>query len=347
MGGVVDKGEALHQRCAERGWRSRRVGHELYLFEESTNYLVRVADTLLGPLVASPTGSLEQCVAEALHGETGKVDAQPGPEWVVPLTLLGVRVDVYCDHEACAEGIASYFSATYQPKPLASPEIIVRCTRPEADRLLFRARDLADAGTALDGVTVAPIGEPPTPWTSTNQPLPPLDIWPFRDRFIALHAAAVRSTSGDGILLAGDRGAGKTTAALRLAVSHGADLLSDETAFIGCRTNVIQPFPHAVGLWKGDHKVQVPLADVCTSVCLQAIPATRIIFLNRAEGQREIRKVSPEESLRHLLRHHRHAGASDGDAMTTLLGLAAELDAWAVSYEHHEELGDAVSGLCP
>lgn len=102
MVGAVAKGETLHRRCVERGWRSQRVGRELYLFEERTNYLIRVADTLVDSLVAASADSLKQCLAEAVAGQTLDHSTKPGPEWVVPLILLGVRVDVYCDHKACA-----------------------------------------------------------------------------------------------------------------------------------------------------------------------------------------------------------------------------------------------------
>ncbi|MGH3866084.1 MAG: hypothetical protein ACRDQ4_08085 [Pseudonocardiaceae bacterium] len=38
-----------------------------------------------------------------------------------------------------------------------------------------------------------------------------LASWPFKDRFAALHAATVRTAAGEGVLIAGDRGSGKST----------------------------------------------------------------------------------------------------------------------------------------
>lgn len=348
---ISHRDEALHLTCVERGWRSHRLNGDLYLFEDKTDKLVRIDDAVVTPLARTPQEtSLADGLAQAMDVATAD-DSSYEPrtgdlsEWTVSLRLLGVRVDVRCVHKTCADDVKTYFSPVHDPHPAGSPEAVVRCSWPTADRHLFRAREDTAEGTKLDGVTVQILGTTQVPWTSSHQPLPPLTVWPFANRFIALHAAVVRASDGQGLLIAGDRGAGKTTAALALANDHGAELLADETAFVICRTTVAAPFPHAVGVWHDGQKVQVPVTEVCESIGDTPINVSRLVFLVRRPGGVEDRPITPAEALRRLLPHHRHGGASTGDAMATILNMASTVRASVVSYEDYQDLGPTIAGL--
>jgi len=142
---------ALQALCTQRGWRSQRLGSDLYLFEDLSETLVRVDNDLVRRLLRSDlSASLRQALAQAVTAGSrrelpaGLCDCRNG--YVVALDMLGVRLDVLCDHEACADGVRSYYSALYQPAPTASAEVVVRCSWPVADRYLFRARRARQMG---------------------------------------------------------------------------------------------------------------------------------------------------------------------------------------------------------
>jgi len=123
-------------------------------------------------------------------------------------------------------------------------------------------------------------------------------------------------------------------------------LLADETAFVHCRTTVVEAFPHAVGMWSGGRKSSIRITDACQSVRLGSAEISQVIFLFRRAGPVEVRRLERQQVLHHLLPHHRHGGASAGDAMATLLRLASVVDAWTLSYEDHRGLGPAVVEVC-
>jgi hypothetical protein len=343
---------ALH--CLRRGWRRRRLGDELFLFDEQTEYLARVDDLAVRRLAQAGTAStLREALAAAVDGtEADGAEVGPKPlirdEDVVALRLLGVRMDVRCLHRRCGEQIRSYFSASAAELETASPEVVVWCEWEAADRHIYRSRPAELEGVPLGGVFVQTLRSGRRRWTSVLPPVPALASWPFKDRFIALHAAAIRTSRGDGVILAGDRGSGKTTTVLALArMLPGVEVLCDETAFIHCRTAVLEPFPHAVGVWRDGQKVQVPITALCDQIAGGPVEARRIVFLERGHGgPDEVERLSPSRTLRLLLPHHRDAGASLGDSTQTLLDLADRLDAWIVRCSDLTRLTELVRPYC-
>jgi DNA polymerase III delta prime subunit len=155
----------------------------------------------------------------------------------------------------------------------------------------------------------------------------------------------VRTAAGEGVLIAGDRGSGKSTTALRVSERLGAQVICDETALIHCRTTLVEPFPHSVGVWRNGRKVQTPITEVCTRIAREAVPVHRMLFLKPGAPTSRVSRRSRSDALRELLPHHRAAGASIGDAMQTLLHLAARTDSWSIEYTEHHELVDLVCGL--
>ncbi len=339
----------LGHSCVERGWRFHRLDSCTFFFDERSEYLVRVDDSLVEKLrmSAPPKGSLS-VVLDALKRGRHEAEDVPddGEKTVVSLRLLGVRVDVHCTHDPCADPIREFYSASLVSPHSSSPEVIVWCDTEGSDRYLFRSRPDRLAGAPLAGVSVQTLRSHRHDWTSTLPPVPALGVWPFKDRFAALHAAAVRTETGEGVLIAGDRGSGKSTTALLLSKRLGAEVLCDETAFVHCRTRLVEPFPHAVGVWRDGRKVQVPITETGVKIGCEPVHVSRLVFLERwTEGAADVRRLSRPESLRVLLPHHRDAGASMGDAMQTLLSLVERSNSWLVRYSKLDELADLVCEL--
>ncbi len=336
--------------CVEQGWRYSSLDESAFLFDERAEFLARV-DPHLAQLLpaASGAGSLSATLARLSQSTSpvAEADAASDGSTVVSLLLLGVRVDVRCAQRACADRIAAFYSACVVPPMSASPEVVVWCDWDDPGRYLFRSRPDDQEGVPLDGVEVQTLRSPRQPWTSTLPPIPALASWPFKDRFAALHAASVRTTAGEGVMIAGERSAGKSTSALLLSKRLGAEVLADETSLLHCRTTMVEPFPHAVGVWRDGRKVQVPITEVCDRIGRHAVSINRIVFLRRHDeaGPGTVRRISRADALRQLLPHHRDAGASIGDTMQTVLNLAARADSWAIEYSAHEELSDLVCGL--
>lgn len=345
----MEEAGALDKVVADRGWRYAWIGGDPYVFDEQTEYFARVSPAVLGRLsTGAPAGSLGEVIRSLAEApdETGDASTGHGDIAVVRLRLLGVRTDVRCTYQECADGIASFYSASTVSGRASSPEVIVRCETREAGRYLFRSRPDDQAGTPLDGVYVQTLRSPEQPWTSVLPPIPALAAWPFKDRFVALHAAVVRLPDGQCLLIAGDRGSGKTTSALALAERVSAEVLCDETAFIHCRTNVVEPFPHAAGIWRDGRKIRVPITDVCSRIGTGAAAVSQIVFLRRAEdGPTRLSEVAKSQALRLLLGQHRDGGTPIGDAMQTVLDLVARCAASVIDYSVTDELIGVLCGL--
>lgn len=354
---MSEEASRLSLSCIEHGWRYFRLDEDAFLFDERSEYLARVDEHIARQLpdaaavmgsARAEAGSLRTVLADlAQRPDTKPPSVGPTirPPSVVSLSLLGVRVDVRCTHAACAAGIRAFYSASTVPGALSSPEVVIWCNWEGPGRYLFRSRPDDCAGVPLEGVFVQTLRSAREPWTWTLPPVPPLASWPFRDRFAALHAAMVRTATGEGVLIAGDRESGKSTTALLASERLGAHVLCDETALIHCRTTLVEPFPHSVGVWRNGRKVQTPITDVCTRIAREAAPINRMLFLKPGASASRVSRRSRSDALRELLPHHREAGASIGDAMQTLLHLAARTESWSIEYADHHELVDLVCGL--
>ncbi|MDQ2873996.1 MAG: hypothetical protein M3Y33_03930 [Actinomycetota bacterium] len=340
----MDSDGQLGLSCVERGWRYSQLDADTFFFDERTEYLARVDERIAGRLEGIvPDGSLSAVLRDLSERLERQTPAVHGAETVVGLTLLGVRVDVRCTSQLCAEAIGSFYSASLVSPQSSSPEVVVWCDLESPGRYLFRSRPDDMSGVPFAGVSVQTLRSRKEAWAATLPPIPALASWPFKDRFAALHAAVVRTAGGEGVLIAGDRGSGKSTAALLLADRLEAEVLCDETAFIHCRTRLAEPFPHAVGVWRDGRKVRVPITEVCTRISQEPVLVSRLVFLDhRLKGSGQVCQLTRSDALRKLLTHHRDAGASIGDAMQTLLNLAAGSEAWSVEYSRYEELADIV-----
>lgn len=264
------------------------------------------------------------------------------------LSLLGADILVRCKHKSCLDGIALHFSP-HVTRGRGTPDVIVDCEWEESGRYLFRTRPDEQAGTPLEGVKVhGPGGVSETDWEPLSPPLPPFDLPPFKDRFVGLHAAAVKSPQGGGLLLIGERGSGKSTMSVRLANKHGFEFLTDEVVCIHRRTLVVEPFAIAVGLKRdpsdaGAGKRLVAADEMVPTVARAPALVSHTLFLSpRPRGVEDappaLERVAPHVVFRNLLAHHLDVGSSMDESLVTLINLAENTVGAQLNYQTFEEL---------
>lgn len=331
-----------------RGWRLFRVANsnEVFVYDGESEYLARVP-LRLAEQAAAQVGSASVSLQHALRATAPAVPIQvPAYPHSLSLELLGACLLVRCRHAVCLDGIRRQFSAAVGTV-FSTPDVIVDCEWEQADRHLFRARPSSSAGQPLLGVAIMlPGSERSRPWRFASPPLPPLAVPPFRDRFVGLHAAAVVLPEGGAVVLAGERGTGKSTAALSLVNEFGCSLLTDETVFIHRRTILVEPFAQAIGVWQAGKKVTVAAVDVCERIVDVSAPIIGVMVLDRqADTKPGLRPISPAGALRELLRHHLDVGATADEAMVTLVRLAQSVPALRFHWAEPAQLYDAVSDI--
>jgi hypothetical protein len=74
------------------------------------------------------------------------------------------------------------------------------------------------------------------------------DTVELADGYLLIHAGAVVTPGGDGLLILGESGSGKSTLVAAL-VQEGFGYLSDEAAAIELETGLVQPWPRPLGFW--------------------------------------------------------------------------------------------------
>jgi hypothetical protein len=96
-----------------------------------------------------------------------------------------------------------------------------------------------------------------------------------------VHAAALRTPSGDGAVLAGEAGFGKTTLTMKLC-ERGFGFLSDELAALGREDGQLHPFPRRLGLRPANGRPGLKTTVEMAAVA-QACPARYLFVL--ADGK--------------------------------------------------------------
>lgn len=262
------------------------------------------------------------------------------------IQVLGVEILVRCRHRDCLLGIERYFQPHVCPGK-RSPDIIVDCELAQADRYLFRARPSEQQGEALAGVHVHLVGSPTdVPWSRLSPPLPPFEEVPLAGRFVGLHAAAVQSCTGYGVLVAGERGAGKTTISRALSQHTGWAFLTDEVACLHRRSILVEPFAIAMGIRdpsQDSSKVPTPASQVVPTIGSMPVPVRHLVLLSREsdlreEGAPRLHPISPEDAFRELLTHHLDLGTSMSECMVTLLTLCEQVKAYRLTTSTYDHL---------
>lgn len=265
--------------------------------------------------------------------------------------MLGGVIGVVAPKRQCAEDIRR-FLGPMATETYRTPDLLFLCTQRRASRYLFRARPLEDGPVPLEGVYLRRPGDGDwSPWTCADPPLPPLSIPPFSGRFVALHAACVCREDVGGVLLVGDRGAGKTTVALALAQRHGFEFLTDETAFLRVRSLVVEPFPRALGIFTRNggvpRKRDIRADRAVSRIRMRPCVVARIVFLESRPGRQvRIRNLEKHRALTSLLSAARRSGVGIEETTISLFELvraaARTLEISYSSYEQLTELPDAL-----
>jgi hypothetical protein len=272
----------------------------------------------------------------------------------ITLSILGVSILVSSRQRSCALGIARYFQPLVDI-PWRSPDVIIKCELRQVSRYLFRARPISQPSPFQGMSYLIPGQSLYKPWTSPSPPLPPLTLPPFRERFICLHAAVIRSPrSASAILLVGGRGTGKTYLSTKLSRESGYELLSDEMAFIHKRSVIVESFPRAIGTFRHDrrgrllkHMEPANISDLHISNQPGIIKG--IVMLMEKESPMipgHLIPVSHEPLVRHLLSHQIESGTSRDEAITTLFMLANQVQgvaAKAVSFGSFHRIGNELT----
>lgn len=321
----------------QHGWRYFR--HEpgsAYLLDAASGYLGH----LPGP-VPFDASALHLSVAQPRIAELAATPSVSGGTSVyeLQLALLGGRVLVRFTHERCRAEVARYFSCSHDPSG-TTPDVIIECDLPSADRYLFRARPADQYGLPLEGIRAWPAGAAaPHAWTSAQPPLPPLALSPFKDRFIALHAATLRTPDGGGITVVGHRNSGKSSSTLHLGRQEGFEFLADETTFVHLRTAVAEPFPQSVGVWRSDGEKQpVSAAELYPRIGARPALIDQVVFLDPCDSAALAGPLAPAETFRSLLPHHRDASASLDESIVTLDHIARSVTAVRLRYRDRTDL---------
>lgn len=335
-----------------RGWRYLRYrDHDrAFLLDADAGYFSAVPDRILDEtdhagLAANVT--LKDAAATWASSTSPTRPAGEQARHELPLVMLGGRILARFTHAACRDEVARYFSHNLDTSGTC-PDLIVDCDLSRADRYLFRARPDEQEGFALPGVQVyLPGSDGPQPWCSTQPVFPPLAVAPFKDRFLALHAATLRKPSGTALSVVGARNSGKTTSALHLGRRSGWEFLADETTFVHLRTAVAEPFAQSLGMWEPTgSKRPVPAAEVFSRIATQPVLIDQVVVLDRCQDLPEqVQELTPPQALCALLPHHRDASSQLGEAMVTLDHLVRVAKVVRLRYRDHTRLPDLLNDV--
>lgn len=266
----------------------------------------------------------------------------------ITLRMLGCNIKVICSFEECVVGIRDYFSPLIISQSLSSPDVILACNWEKASRYLFRSRERTDE-KILDGVFyLSPETGKLCNWDFYSPPIPPFSMFPVKGRFVGLHASAIERDN-TAILFVGAKGSGKSTTAVNMtSLDKDIGLITDETALIHVRTNIIDPFPRSVHLWEERagilEKVSIPADEICGNIRLKPSFVKRIIILDPLEGTSMVKygltDISPVEGAQHLMKHHLDTSTNYHESVSTLMNLSVTVPMQKFSYKTFAELSE-------
>lgn len=260
------------------------------------------------------------------------------------LRVLGGAVALTFTHPGCAASARRMFGPMLG-EPWSTPDVLVECSSPMLTRSFIRTRIDVDS-EFVDAIRVYSAEHPDgINWSRVDPPFPPVNLEPFRNRFVRLHAAAVVAPAGDVLLILGESGLGKTTLSSQLAEEHGYRLLADEDVFLYRRSTVIEPFAMGDGPWLdsspstvarslwGRRPELIATRPAAVSAVLALVPPDH--------GAREPTRISGRQALQALLAAQRPGGSTHAESVMTLAALTRSSDAFVMQGGRHDALVQA------
>lgn len=237
---------------------------------------------------------------------------------VLHARVLGCEVTLKFRDIQCATEAAEQFNPLLIP-PWRSPDLIIECDWPHMRRDFIRSR--TSGQTELPGVRIFSEEYPHgASWSSPLPPFPPVNLVPFRDRFVRLHAACVVNPEGEGIAIMGESGLGKTTIAFQLVHRHGYTLITDEDLFLYRRSLVAEPFPAGSHPWQTLRRRPNGIGrEMWTGVIAEGPARLRnaVVLDASHSSQAAPRQVSEQECFRAMLAARRPSGSQDQEDIAT------------------------------
>jgi len=285
------------------------------------------ADTLSGAgyLLPPQTGerlwmspSLQRRALAQVLKSQADITAEP----FVDLEFLGVSMRYLCEERTVAERISSLY-ASMIPQLRRSPDTLVKLGR----RVDFDRLHRSVEGER-DDVHVRPSdADEWTPGSSNLPIIPAMQSPALAGRFCALHAALLSSSYG-GLLMCGERTAGKTTAALLARRLLPATVLAEETVLLDDMGRVYG-VPLPIRERNDGERVARALPNPPPSAQINALVPSVIVVLEAATGAPSWTEVaSREEQMRLLAPHLRVLDGPLGRATASLLRLLRGAQVW-------------------
>lgn len=270
----------------------------------------------------------------------------------VYLDILGCSIKIQCKHDSCAKEIVKYLEPLVTEASSFTPDVIIVCEWTEATRHLFRSREIKGP-QVLEGIQfLSPGFDDFQSWVSPLPPIPPFPLYPIRNRFVGLHASAVEKDNYATVFI-GDKGAGKSTISVHMMHGKkGYSFITDETALVHIRTNIIEPFPRAIHTWKdkgnGLEKITESASTLVGKIRRSPAFISRIIFLEPCRNtqvniKKGLYRLSAIESAQKLMLHHLDTGTDFHESITTLMKLSHTIPAEKYTYETYDELLDLIN----
>ena len=266
---------------------------------------------------------------------------------VLWLRMFGTLILLRCKYIACKNGIEQFYDP-FVCSPSRTADLLVECDWREAGPYLFRARPESEQ-ELLEGVRFQLSGQQVlSNWESRDPPLPPMDLEPFRNRFVGLHGGAViRKWDGKCLAFAGARSSGKTTLCRELDKLGDYSIIADETLLIHRRSKIAQPFPKATAIRLNAAVEKKKLISASEAfVSLADAPSEISLFLLLERTTKEcagIDKLTALEAGHRILQHQVRAGTSWSEGMLTLLDLVTNVQCYHFRHSDYRELVAGIS----
>lgn len=276
----------------------------------------------LNDAVATRLWALEHLLSEPFAHALREARTSGSIGTFVDLRFAGRTVRYRSQKAALVERVATDFAGAHAR---------LRCT-PDAVVHLSPGVNLDRIHRSIEGqrvgVRVGPAGGAVDVVGSTALPIVPLLQDPHYDtRYTAMHAALLATASG-GVLVCGQRRAGKTTAALMFSRLALGDVLTDELVLLDASARacgVSLPVRERTGA----DRISYPLARTDVGAPLVGVDHLVVLGAASADGVAVSRRVHDIVEGLHLAAPHlRPLGGPLGTATDNLLGLLGDARVW-------------------